>query len=468
MSAETQNTPPSPCDALLDYAYGELEGAAKQEFERHLADCEKCQRELEAFGKVRGAARAALPFLDPPASATGALHAQLLRAAAQRKPPRATTGKLLQLPRRMMQHPGWLAAASLLAIGGALGLNWSKGHLFMPAPTSTMERSAAEAAKPVDTELAKTQETTATPADGTLQMDKNAVGQDGSKENKLYINLPKINLPKQKMPFNVQHADPKPAPQFKARPARSGYVTGGDAVNLDLRQSADSFGAVNAADGAAGAKKETAPASRLRAVEGGRDDVRNEMMDDKVTTRPAEPPPPPAEPAPTPAAAPTQYQYRSSTGAAANGPAPSAPAPQPAPEAERQLEESPVARPQAVQSTATRKHGKKSSASKREDSASTVAEDSRKAFLEAVKSNNCDEVIRRYGELTRNTKSTWVTRDQEDAYYRCIGQARREQQTIDNAEQVRSKAAKKAKQAPAAADAPQQAAPSAASPAKAF
>jgi hypothetical protein len=477
MSEQTQNTPSAPCDALLDYAYGELEGAAKEAFEQHLAECEKCKRELEAFGKVRGAARAALPLLDPPAAATGALHAQLLHAAAQRKPSRATTGKLLSFPRRVMQHPGLLAAASLMVIGGALGLNWSKGHLFMPAA----ERTPAMA-EPAKVDLPKGATTApvvaaapaATPATPAPALDETTTLEGSLAKDKAADTKVLLDVPKMSAPMKVRHAAPPKEPEFEAKPAKNADSAG----ELDLRQPADpnSFGAVT---GAGGAAKKEAPAARGR-YKSGQGDVMNYVTDGKAaekTTAPAEEAPAPyrneapaaAAPAPPPAPKPAPPATRSQVQTVAPNAGYAAPEvkqqkadswQQPV-QSERQVMPEPQAA-ESVQSAApppARKHsGKKSAApAARDDNGIGATDDARKAFLEAAKSNNCSEVIRIYSDQTR-TKRVWATPDEDAEFTRCVSQARREQQSIDNAEQKRASKAKKAAK-PAAADAPAQAAP---------
>ncbi|HZS36748.1 MAG TPA: zf-HC2 domain-containing protein, partial [Polyangia bacterium] len=151
MSEPTENSAPDPmCERALDYAYGELDGAQAAEFERHMKDCARCQSELALMKRVRTAVRAVLPSVEPPQAATGALHAQLLHAAAQRRPPR--TGKVLQFARRVVSHPGYAAAAGLVIIGGAIGLQFARGGLQMPmhaaAPSTPVEASPVEAPKP--------------------------------------------------------------------------------------------------------------------------------------------------------------------------------------------------------------------------------------------------------------------------------------------------------------------------------
>jgi hypothetical protein len=130
MSEATTNHSDRTCDALLDYLYGELEGAGRAAFEAHLPGCARCQADVASFGKVRGAVKEVLPAVEPPPSTTGALHAQLMHAAASARPSR---GKVLPLIRRVVSHPGYAAAASLLVIGGAVTWQLSRGALFRDA-----------------------------------------------------------------------------------------------------------------------------------------------------------------------------------------------------------------------------------------------------------------------------------------------------------------------------------------------
>jgi hypothetical protein len=138
MSTTTEHTPSGPCDKLLDYVYGELSAAESEEFKAHLPTCARCQAELAGFQRVRSAVKAAIPVVDPPVAATqGALHAQLLHAAAQRKPP---GGKLLTFARKtrkVILSPGFAVAATFLVVGGFITVNMKSGKLEMPAPPAT-------------------------------------------------------------------------------------------------------------------------------------------------------------------------------------------------------------------------------------------------------------------------------------------------------------------------------------------
>ncbi len=136
----TAATPIRECDAALDYLYDLVSPEAKVRFEAHLAGCARCQEELAAFGKVRAVARETLPPVEPSGRLTGALHAQLMHAAAQRKP----RGRVLPFVRRFVSNPAYAAAAGLLIVGGAVGMQWSRGRLVMPPPTASTPAAAAD------------------------------------------------------------------------------------------------------------------------------------------------------------------------------------------------------------------------------------------------------------------------------------------------------------------------------------
>jgi len=147
MSETTTNTSGA-CELVLDYVYGELDEARKRTFEEHLPTCATCQREVASFGKVRTAVKRVMPAVEPTAQIAGALHAQLMHAAAQRKPRR---GVLLSFPRKIVEHPALSAAAMFVLVGGAIAINWSRGKMAMPAAEQTVsDTKVAEAPKPTE------------------------------------------------------------------------------------------------------------------------------------------------------------------------------------------------------------------------------------------------------------------------------------------------------------------------------
>ena len=137
----TQVTVMDEHERVLDYAYDMLSAGEKASFETHLATCARCQAELAAMGHVREVARAALPMVEPGARLTGVLHAQLMHEASKRKP----AGAVLPFLRRVLAYPGYAAAASVLIIGGAVGVQWSRGRLLMPAPEKAAPVAEAQA-----------------------------------------------------------------------------------------------------------------------------------------------------------------------------------------------------------------------------------------------------------------------------------------------------------------------------------
>src|SRR4051812_30976820 len=140
MSETTPNSTSDVCEQLLDYVYGELDEPRKRAFEEHLAGCSRCQTEAASFGRVRAAVKRVMPAVEPSANVGGALHAQLMHAAAQRAPRR---GVLLAFPRKIMQHPAWAMAAMFTIVGGALAINWSRGKLAMPAAEESAPAAAS-------------------------------------------------------------------------------------------------------------------------------------------------------------------------------------------------------------------------------------------------------------------------------------------------------------------------------------
>jgi anti-sigma factor RsiW len=138
----------SACEQLLDYVYDMLDEAQKRTFEEHLATCPRCQAEAASFGRVRQATARLMPAVEPTAALGGALHAQLMHAASQRK---ASRGKLLSFPRKVMQHPAWAAAAMFVIVGSAITLNAVRGKLMMSpaaAPSAELKPEPVVAASP--------------------------------------------------------------------------------------------------------------------------------------------------------------------------------------------------------------------------------------------------------------------------------------------------------------------------------
>lgn len=219
MSDATPNNA-SVCEQLLDYVYGELDEAGKRAFEEHLPGCARCQAEVASFGRVRAATRRVLPTVEPPASiGSGALHAQLMHAAAQRVPKR---GVLLAFPRKILAHPAWAAAAMFVIVGGAIAVNWSHGKLEMPAAdkaaaptgdTTTAAAPAAPAAEPVPAEKNKEEEA---PQEVPLAKTRaGALAADSVKDTKLALEMPPAGTLTVERPAKHSAAPARTAPAKK-------------------------------------------------------------------------------------------------------------------------------------------------------------------------------------------------------------------------------------------------------------
>jgi anti-sigma-K factor RskA len=109
-------------ERLSDYALGGLSVDERREVERHLRECEACERELGELGLVfQGLARATDPATPPPG-----LRARVLSRLAREPQDRAAPRLIAtQTSGRRTWHPAWLAAAAaiVLALAGALYLS---------------------------------------------------------------------------------------------------------------------------------------------------------------------------------------------------------------------------------------------------------------------------------------------------------------------------------------------------------
>ncbi len=74
---------------MIDFLYGELPAAERAAFEAHVAGCARCRSEVDAFGKTRTLARAALDEAPP-----SRVHDAVMRAARE-----AAAARLLVLRR---------------------------------------------------------------------------------------------------------------------------------------------------------------------------------------------------------------------------------------------------------------------------------------------------------------------------------------------------------------------------------
>jgi hypothetical protein len=229
MSESTENTSTNEaCERVLDYAYGELDAAQAAEFEQHLKDCAKCQRELQMMKRVRSAVKTVLPLIEPPATATGALHAQLLHAAAQRRAPQKM-GKMLTFARRVVSHPGYAAAAALLLVGGAVGLQFARGGLSMPPREAAPV--AAEAPKPAAAPMSPVVAAPPVEQPGASNAEPAAAADEKTIADKTYE-------PKKKVAEGgeLATAAPKPEPKPEVAKDRKAVVADDTAPELVLSQ----------------------------------------------------------------------------------------------------------------------------------------------------------------------------------------------------------------------------------------
>jgi len=270
MSETTTNTSPS-CELVLDYVYGELDEAGKRAFEEHLPNCARCQQEVKSFGRVRAAVKRVMPPVEPSASlGGGALHAQLMHAAAQRKPRR---GVLLSFPRKIMQHPALSAAAMFAIVGGAVAINWSRGKMAMPAAEQAAEQAKhGEADQQLDAPK-PTEVATATPKAEPMPASKSkeqgnagglgsvqgvkgggamaaSAGEEGAVGDKTKIALQTPNGPMTVERPTAHHAAPAP----NAAPASTGAVAA--AVPKPAKKAAPPRMKSIALDGKLGGKRE--------------------------------------------------------------------------------------------------------------------------------------------------------------------------------------------------------------------
>jgi hypothetical protein len=439
MTASMEHTPETPCERLLDYVYGELEGEALATFRAHLEGCAQCQRELQGFERVRGVVKQTLPLVEPPPAAVGAMHAQLLHAATQRRPSR---GKVLQLFRKVAMHPGYAAAAALLLVGGAVGVQWSRGKLAMPPPAaSEVEAPSAPAVAapppaPLPVEAAKPE---AVPLKKEAEKDRDST--------KLFLDAKVDGKP---TPMPVSRPEPKAAPAKAPAPARAarkddldGLVDGegfGAAAPADKTGSLGSLGTVGKGSygpgrgGSAGASGE---------------DLKLMQRNFPEMPRPAKPAPALHRAVEPKAAAPLERAREEQAPAPQaemrQNAAPHAAAPPP-----------PVAPPAATSAPA--------SAASQQVAISPAA--LRAKAEELAASGRCDEAVRLYQQLESQYPSYALTPQQRLPYVQCRASLRMQQAptvanespTADEQRNILSRraspkaAAKKAKKSKAAAD----------------
>ena len=416
MSETTANTNAA-CELVLDYVYGELDEARKRAFEEHLPGCARCQQEVASFGRVRTAAKRLMPAVEPPAQLGGALHTQLMHAAAQRKPRR---GMLLAFPRKIVEHPALSAAAMFVLVGGAIAINWSHGKMAMPA-------SEQPADSPKPTEVAAAPPLLAEPVPAAKVKEETIDNKGGDKvaaadETKIALATPTGG------PLTVQrtaaHHAATAAASKKSAPAKN-LVSDGKAGRLDDALAKDdangSLGSVTGgAIGGAGGRaesvveneKSSAPAELARKTERLKAPARDAKLEHGYAT---------GAPATTTPQASSSMQQ-----AWGNNNAPAAPPPvvATAPAASREPSGY-YARGQATAAPV-----QKPAANSRNFEAL------RKQADENAKTNHCDEAIKLYRELEKSGQK--ISPTERVNWVHCLTQQGRQEEAQQRFDELRS------------------------------
>ena len=470
---ETTTNTSGACELVLDYVYGELDEAHKRTFEEHLPACARCQREVASFGKVRAAVKRVMPPVEPSGSLGGALHAQLMHAAAQRKPRR---GILLAFPRKIVEHPALSAAAMFVIVGGAFALNWSHGKLAMPAATD--EKVALDAPKPTEAPLAPKGGAVATSGEGAAAaapaaepMPASKAKEEAEAENRPAEDKTQLALQTQTGPYAVQrpvahrgaaatNAVATPAPK-KAAPARMKNIAADgklakydDTLAAPMGTSKDESERVGGLVGA-GAGGGRADVNK----EGAKSSAPGVLVPETATATANEKAPSKAH-----AAGGDQARYRNAAPAPAAAPAPPPPT---------VVMSTPPASSTRDSGYFARSQAQTGAAAVQKPAANARNFDLlRKTADELAKTGRCDEAIKLYQELEKS--SQYLSPTERVSWVRCLNQRGRQeeaQQRLDELKQEkkltnaqiqdaerelndsrRKAEAKKAKKAPAPAD----------------
>jgi putative zinc finger protein len=490
MDETTPHTPQNgTCELLLDYVYGELDEARKRTFEEHLPGCARCQQEAASFGRVRTAVKTVMPAVEPTAPLAGALHAQLMHAAAQRKPRR---GVLLAFPRKIVEHPALSAAAMFVLVGGAIAINWSRGKMAMPA---TAEHEVADSAKP---EVAVAEpavpkpalEPTLAPADAPKLAEKKKEEQDDSSgklalgnkgsagyykagdkaqtgaddQTRIALETPSGTMTVQR-PAAAHRATATPTKQ--APPRMKNIAVDGKMAKLDQSLAKDEGNGLGGLRGA-----ETGSGAVAGGVIGG--GGRGELQENAKSSAPQELPRKTVA-AKAPARDASQHGYAAGVPAASTPPAQPSTAPQYDDNAPAAPPPVTVAAPTSTEREADylRSSSQQAAPVQKPTSTSRNFESLRKQANENAKTGRCDEAIKLYQELDKAGQR--ISPTDRLNWVRCLTQNGRQeeaQQRLDalksekrvpngqlqdaekelNDSRRRSEVSKKAKKAPAAAD----------------
>lgn len=425
--AETTTNTNAACEQLLDYVYGELDEAGKRAFEEHLAGCARCQADVKSFGKVRVATKRLMPAVEPTGQLGGALHAQLMHAAAQHKPRR---GVLLAFPRKIVEHPAWAAAAMFAIVGSAVALNWSRGKLAMPmaekaeapataTPTASPTVPAAPAAEPAVGE--KNKEDAAKV--GVLGALKG--GKDSGGDTKLLLDAEpagRLTVQRPATHHAVTTGAPAKMPAMK-KVAKTKLPSGGladDSLIVDGKSgegAADKPRAASAPAGAGGAATRGADVAATEAEEKSSSPqslsrAKNEDQSRYVASAP--------KPSPPAASAPTQSWPSNPRVSVQQGPvANTAPTP---------VMETPPAREQY--------RAKAQSSVQAPATPSRDIETLRKRAVDLATTGRCEEAIKAYQELEKRT--SFISPTERIHYVRCLTALGREEQAQQALDELKS------------------------------
>lgn len=129
--------PETPHVDVAGYVLGTLDAADRESFERHLAACASCRRELEELGSLASVLGEAPPAGGPDVRVPAGLEARVLGAIAREPARRGERVQRVPTPaRRAGWRPAWVAAAAavVIAFAGGLGLGRLLPQGGQPAP----------------------------------------------------------------------------------------------------------------------------------------------------------------------------------------------------------------------------------------------------------------------------------------------------------------------------------------------
>ncbi|HEY7954075.1 MAG TPA: zf-HC2 domain-containing protein [Polyangia bacterium] len=439
------------CERLLEFAYDELAGDAAERFRAHLAGCAKCQSELDGIRRVRGAAKAALPAIEPPEASSGALHAQLLHAAAQRRPapPR---GKLLAFARKVSQHPAYAAAAMFLLVGGAVGIEWSRGQLFMAEPAQpkvASSPSAAAEAAPIVPAPAEGFAQNGTPGDQPASAQIG--GRAGAPSGETDLELAKKGAVEQQTRLYLGTKSGERPMEVRAAPAHH-------AASGHFEKAKDKANA-NASNALADDRQQlAAPVTRAPRRESASDGLVGGDIGWNAQSAPAA----------TGAGGSAPSSPYATAPAAAPAPPP-APAAEPAPAADRELQTATVSDGKLARGGGETLKNERSAVAVPKAAAPrgpSTPEALRKRADELANANRCEEAVKLFEELERSYPRFRIAPRDRLPYVRCLRTTGRQADALDELNAAEPERARKRQAAPQKAHEAHTVAPAKSSPAE--